>query len=102
MKYEATRIFRTSVNENVNENYDADKDFIVSYVDAYIVEAVLDYFGMDDPLSSPTRHCPPSQPQTKDEKQSWAMMEFCEIVKTYVWAKDEKTSLCQESVVECM
>ncbi|KAH3694232.1 hypothetical protein DPMN_081672 [Dreissena polymorpha] len=102
MKCEATRIFRTSVNENVNENYDADKDFIVSYVDAYIVEAVMDYFGMDDPLSSPTRHCPLSQTQTKAEKQSWVMIEFCEIVKNYVWAKDEKTSLFKVSGVECM
>ena len=46
MKCEQNRILRANVNENVIEYYDADKEYIISFVDSYIVEAVLDYFGI--------------------------------------------------------
>lgn len=91
MKCEATRIMRTSVNENVNEHYDSDKDFIVSYVDAYIVEAVLDHFGMMDVNSVPTRNQPPTTWTSNKKKQDWIMTEFGRIVQSYVWAKESKT-----------
>jgi hypothetical protein len=28
--------------------YDADKEFVESYVNAYVVEAVMEFFGMED------------------------------------------------------
>ena len=61
MKSEQTRIGRTSVDSDVRKAYDADKDFIVSFVDAYIVEAVLEFFGMEDVHSAPTKHAPPQR-----------------------------------------
>lgn len=36
-------ISRTNVNENINNHYDADKEYFVSVVDMYIVECVLEY-----------------------------------------------------------
>ena len=100
MKCEATRILRSSVNPNVNEHYDADRDFIVSYVDCYIVEAVMHHFGMEDALSVPTRHQPPSAWKSKSEKQTWLLQEFGNIVKSYVWAKEDKSKLTDEGNVE--
>ncbi|KAG1653158.1 hypothetical protein GQR58_025784 [Nymphon striatum] len=47
LKCEAIRLLRTTINPNVNDHYDSDKDS-VSFRDSYIVEAVLDYFEMED------------------------------------------------------
>ena len=44
----------------MNEHYDADKDFFVSVSDIHIVEMFLEYFGMDDEFSQPTRNVPPA------------------------------------------
>lgn len=100
MMCEATRLLRTSVNADVNEHYDADKDFIVSFVDCYIVEAVMDYFGMDDVLGVPTKNQPPSSWQSKSEKQSWVLSTFSEIVRNYVWAKEVLSNLVEKPNIE--
>ena len=42
---------KTTVNEDVKNHYDDDKDFMVSYVRAFIVAALLEYFGMEDVCS---------------------------------------------------
>lgn len=63
-------ISRTNVNENINTHYDADNGFFVSGVDRYIVECVLEYFGMPDINSAPTKHL---QPEfiNNEMKKSW-------------------------------
>jgi len=77
MSCEKERINRSNVHENVKQHYDADKDFFVSFTDAYVVESFMEYSNMDDTLSSPA-----SFPlnATPDEKQEWAK----ETVEKYV------------------
>ena len=62
-------ISRTNVNENINSYYDADKDFFASVVDMYIVECVLEHFGMVDVNSAPPIHIPP---QFMDDEEKMA------------------------------
>lgn len=59
MKAEEIRIKRTNVDPDVRKAYAADKDFVLSFVDAYIVEGLLTFFGMDTIYSAPTKHQPP-------------------------------------------
>ena len=59
MKCEQIRISRTNVDPDVRKAYDNDRDFFISFVDSYITEAVLHFFGMEDIYSAPTRHVPP-------------------------------------------
>lgn len=35
------------IGENLNDNYDNNKDFIL-VVDVYIIECLMEYFGMDN------------------------------------------------------
>jgi hypothetical protein len=86
MKCEENRILRTNVNENVNDHYDADKDFIISFVDAYIVTAVVEFFGMEDVHSAPTVNCPPQQWPSEYEKRVWMTRVFGQLVDRMVWA----------------
>lgn len=83
MKCEQNRILRTKVNENINDNYDADKDFIVSFVDSYIVEAVLDYFGMTSASDVPKKNLPPPF-NDSFEASAWAKEHLTAVVDTYV------------------
>lgn len=83
MKCEQNRILRTKVNENVNEYYDADKDFVTSFVDAYMVEAVLDYFGMDNASSVPKKNMPPPFSNSA-EASDWVKKHLISIVDLYV------------------
>ena len=94
MKCEQNRILRTKVNENVNEYYDADKEFITSFVDSYIVEAVLDYFGMDTVHSVPEKNVPPSN---VIEVSDWVSRHFTAIVDQYV---GQSSSSSTENMVE--
>ena len=64
------RISRTNVNQNINEHYDADKDFVISVTDMYLVECFLEFFGMEDVNARPTKHIPPEF-STIDEKREW-------------------------------
>lgn len=82
IKAEAVRTNMINVSPKVKDSYDADKDFIKSYVDAHIVEATLEYFGMDNINSPPTKHQPPTQP---DEIEKWMSSTFTKLVKGSVW-----------------
>lgn len=39
---------------------DSDKDFFLSFTDCYILESVIDYFGMDTLDNTPDKHYPMS------------------------------------------
>lgn len=66
----------------MKDGYDANKDFIKSYVDAHIVEATLEYFGMESINSPPTKHQPPADP---DEIEQWMNSRFKALLKESVW-----------------
>ena len=98
MKCEATRILRASVNPNVNEHFEADKDFIVSFVDSYIVAAVMDYFGLEDVHDVPSKNQLP-EPCDSDNAKASILNAFSDIVQSYVWAKEDKSRQMQDSDV---
>ena len=57
-------------------------------------------FGMEDAFSIPTRNQRPHTMTSKPEKQSWVMREFCNIVRSYVWAKQDKSRFTDEENVK--
>ena len=73
MRCELNRIQRTNFDPEVNNAYDADKNFITSYVDAHIIEMVLEFFDMETVDSPPRRHIPPDF-QTEEEKKCWVYL----------------------------
>lgn len=77
MKCEQNSILSTKVNEF----YDADKEFIVLFVDYYVVEAVLDYFGMETVNSVPENNLPPSN---MAEVSDWMTRHFPAIADHFV------------------
>jgi hypothetical protein len=79
MKAEIDRIMRTTFEEDVKKGYDADKDFVISFVDAYIVEMVRNFFGMTDIHGPFGKHVPPDF-NTHDEKKTWVYDTFGKLV----------------------
>ena len=73
MKAEATRIQRKKIKEKVKDAYSVDKEFFISFTDAYIVEAVCQYFGLEDHLSVPHVY---SAPYNAEERITWAKLHF--------------------------
>ena len=53
------RIQRSSVNGNVKSRFKAHEEFVLLVGRAYIAEAAMEYVGIQDPNSSPTKHEPP-------------------------------------------
>lgn len=95
MKCEINRVMRTQVKPDVKKAYEADKDFVVSFVDAHLVELVCEYFGLDDHLAVPTTHVPPTL-ETDDDKLQWTLEVFGDLVDTLAWPKS--TCECSDSV----
>lgn len=79
------RISRSNVGENVNTHYDADKDFFISVVDVYIVECFMEFFGMDDVNSTPTKHIPPDFEDVEQRKE-WYFKTVGELIEQYVFS----------------
>ncbi|XP_071153480.1 uncharacterized protein [Mytilus edulis] len=98
LKCEANRVLRTNLNPNVNDHFDADKDFIVSFTDAYIVEAITHFFDMESLFSAPRKNALPDNVCTENQKKEWVMDMFQQIVEIYVWDKENKQN--QEDNVE--
>ena len=96
MKSLQDRIQRTNVKLPVKDHYDHDKDFAISFVDAYIVEAILDYFGMDDINSNPKRNFLPEMDDW-DGKKEWFKKHFISIVDSYVLPHASESMASSES-----
>ena len=79
---EQCRISRENIKSDVKNTYDACRDFSVSFIDSYIVEATLEHFGMNTVYSTPTKNLPPTD-ATDPEK--WMLSEFEQLVQHSVW-----------------
>ena len=98
LRGETGRINRDSVNLTVTLAYEADKEFVVSYVDAYIVEGVIDYFGMEQENDEPTKHVPPTF-TTPEEQKDWVFQTLGEFLDTYAfthWSGMDRTKYVTE------
>ena len=71
---------RNDVNPKVEAHYSPDKEFFISFVDSYIVEAILDHFNMVDVFSKP--EC--DIPENVNDRMQWTTDHFTALVKTYV------------------
>ena len=99
MKNEQIRIKRTNIDPDVRKVYDQDSDFFVSFVDAYIVVALLEFFGMEDVHSPPTKHIPP-QDATPDAMKRWTKATMNTFVKEIVPQPKLVVTVGQQEVVE--
>ncbi|XP_071109877.1 uncharacterized protein [Haliotis cracherodii] len=70
LKCGVERTFRNSFDTNVMKAYDSDRDFILSYTRALIVEAGKQFFGMIDHNSYPTINIPPRF-NNQQEQKDW-------------------------------
>ena len=84
MKAQAERTGRKHVEENVKKSFQPNRDFTLLFVKSYIEEVVLDYFGMEDGLSHPTKHAPP---MGKEERQIWLKEHFGALLDKHVFQK---------------
>ena len=79
------RISRTNVGENINAHYDADKDFFISVVDMHIVECFMEFFGLDDVNSVPTKNIPPEF-ESEDAKKTWYFGTVGKLIDEFVFS----------------
>ena len=86
MKSAIDRIMRNNVDPDVRKAYDPHKDFVISFVDAYIIEMICHYFGMETNLSTPTQNIPDNiEEMDNDKKMQWALEKFGDIFDKFVW-----------------
>ena len=78
MKAEATQIKRKEVKDSVKDAYSADKDFFLSFTNAYIIEAVCQYFGLEDHLSTPKVLAAPTE-----GREGWSIEHFKNVVRQF-------------------
>ena len=94
LKCEINRVMRTQVDCDVKKAYEADKDFVVSFIDAHLVELLCKYFGLEDHLSLPTKNIPPEF-QSSEERLQWVLNVFGQMIDNMVWPK-HKDSTCSD------
>ena len=96
MKCEKERIQRKKVNKNVRAHYDPDREFFSSFFKAYLIEAVLEFFGMENRNSRPTRHVPPTF-NTKEEEKEWVSITLGKFIDTMIFPAWSNASAPQEA-----
>lgn len=69
LKYFRERIMRYNVPTTVKNNPDAYEEFFTSVGRAYLVEAFLEFFGMDNTESVPTKNMPENNATMEEKKQ---------------------------------
>ena len=83
MKCEMMRIHRTNVKADAHKAYEADMQFFCSFVKAYVVEMLLEYFGMEDINSQPSRHAPPTFTDAQ-EIEKWVINNIGQAVDDFM------------------
>ena len=69
LKYFRERIMRYNVPTTVKNNPDAYEEFFVSVGRAYLVEAFLEFFGMENTESEPTKNLPEQNASLEARKE---------------------------------
>ena len=85
MKCAQQRWCRKKVSANVKKAYDPDKEFFLSFVRGYVIEGILEFFGMDDVNSTPTTNKPPDVFKSQQEMEKWVYNTLGQFVDEYVW-----------------
>ncbi|XP_070532786.1 uncharacterized protein [Ptychodera flava] len=101
MRSEQQRILRRTVTAEVQRDYDADAEFAISFIDAYITEALMEYFGLETTNSTPTRNRPPPDLVNADDCRMWMNSTFLDLIDQFVWPKKEiNLSVQAETVID--
>ena len=91
MKAEVDRIMRKNFDSDMRKAYQQNTEFLDIWEDAYIMELICHYFGMETKDSPPTKHIPPTFDTTDDMKQ-WMEDTFGDILEEFVWPKIKTSS----------
>ena len=83
MRAAQARISRTNFNPNVMEAYEYDKDFIISFIRANVVEAMMSFFGIPDINSPPQKNIPPKF-NSEEERKEWVYRTMGNFVRTFI------------------
>ena len=85
MKSQKIRLHRHQVKPDVKTAYDIGKEFFITFSNAYIIEAVMNYFNLTDVMSVPdeSKYEYPVE-KTLESMQKWAENHFNNIVHRYV------------------
>lgn len=84
LKYFRERIMRYNVPATVKNNPDAYEEFFVSVGRAYLVEAFLEFFGMENIGSEPTKNLPERNASMQGKKEHFDKV-FGKFVDYYVF-----------------
>ena len=84
LKHAKQRLHRNSVDPEDLKKYDTNKDFFLSFFRVHVVEAVMDFFGMENRHSQPTSHVPPVF-DNEVSREAWVHEKVGEIVDKYVF-----------------
>ena len=101
LRGECERISRHGVDPNPMKAYDDDVRFVNNFTSAYVVEAVMDYFGMDNRNDVPRKNSPP-QFDSEDSLASWVYETFGEIINKYAfpcWSGNDVEEFVEEGKI---
>lgn len=90
LKYFRERVMRYNVHPDIKKDIDAFQDFFLSVGKAYLMEAFLEFFGMNSVQDSPTTHIPRLR-QSRMEENDYFNDVFGEFVDKYVFQSDIDT-----------
>jgi hypothetical protein len=84
------KLARKTVNEDVKNHFDHDKDFFISFLKSYVVEALCDFFGMEGPDDIPTKNLPCGN--MGEEQNVWIQSTLDDFIDHYVHAVSTNAS----------
>jgi hypothetical protein len=84
---EKVRLSRDNVHIDVKNHYEACKDLAISFVNSYIVEALCEFFGMDNAGSVPKKIKLPAKNGSAQQKQEWVKLHIGNFVDTMITNK---------------
>lgn len=86
MAAEKIRLSRNNVHTDVKNHYDACKDFAFSFVNCYIVEALCEFFELENQEEAPKIKLPPRNAGAM-EKREWINFHIGKFVDSMVFNK---------------
>ena len=84
LRGETERVLRKTFKTNVMLAYQADKEFVLSFFNSYLVEALMDFFGMEAENDPPTKNVPPDF-DTPEEEKMWVTETLGTFIDMYVF-----------------
>ena len=83
--------------DKVTKSYEGCEQFLLSFGKAYICVAAMEFWGLEDMGSTPTKHVPPSgiMHQSLDKKKEYFDTVVGEFIDKYVMSDPDKEAIDQ-------